>query len=108
MNGRRDLSGALVGHVDELWDAHVLQTGLTTAAIHTRRRSSDRVRAARFARGELTCTNMSGDELDGPQVAPDRPRGSGDRGPRIAIAVFLSVVAFILAAAATVLILLVL
>jgi len=48
---------------------------------------------------------MSGDGIDGPRVAPDRPRGSGNRVPRIAIAVTLAVVAFILSSAATALIL---
>ena len=45
------------------------------------------------------------DGLGGPRVAPDHPPGAGDRVPRIAIAFALAIAAFILACAATVLIL---
>ena len=38
---------------------------------------------------------MDGDAMDpadGPRVAPDRPKASGDKGPRIAVALALAVV----------------
>jgi len=45
------------------------------------------------------------DPVDGPRVAPDRPRASGDRGPRLAIAFVFTVSVTVLLIASTVLIL---
>lgn len=54
------------------------------------------------------CSNfvvMSGNDVDGPRVAPDRPAGSGDKAPRIAIALSLTVLVTIALIASTVAIL---
>ena len=45
------------------------------------------------------------DPIDGPRVAPDRPAASGDRGPRIAVALLLTVLVTILLIMSSVLIL---
>lgn len=42
---------------------------------------------------------------DGPRVAPDRPKASGDKGPRIAVALGFVIMASVSLLAATVLIL---
>jgi len=45
------------------------------------------------------------DPLDGPRVAPDRPKASGDKGPRMAIAFVLTISVTVLLIVSTVAIL---
>ncbi len=45
------------------------------------------------------------DPTDAPRVAPDRPKASGDKGPRVAVALLLTVLTTILLIVSSVLIL---
>ena len=48
------------------------------------------------------------DPVDGPRVTPDRPKASGDKAPRIALAVALSIVVVVVLIIASIVILLLL